>query len=108
MQGQKGASLETTRRIWRNMARKLAEFRAIVEVKRQKPGYDERACRTAELVRGYESELAPGSPPPVGVLKGLWKQVCDEYHANPPRPPKPRKNKAETPPAGLTLAPREA
>jgi hypothetical protein len=80
MQGQKGASLESTRKIYRKMARSLAELRAIVERKRQRPGYDESKCLTAETVALLERQLS-GSSPPVGALKGVWKQVCDEARA---------------------------
>ncbi len=104
MQGQKGANLDSTRRIWRRMARDLIEHRAIVAAKRARPGYDESTCRRAELVRSIETSLAPGSPPPVGVLKGLWAQVCDEFHARPPtfRPPRKKSD------ANLTSAPNVA
>lgn len=77
MMGQKGASLETTRRIHRKMAKDLEENRAIVEQKRRRPGYDEAHCLRAEIVRSLEHQLS-GESPPVGVLKGVWKQVCEE------------------------------
>lgn len=102
MMGQRGANLESTRRIWRRMARSMAECRAVVAQKRLKPGYDESKCRTADLAADYERSLAPGSPPPVGCLKGLWAQVCQEYHDKPPAF-KPRKSKPD-----LTLPPRVA
>lgn len=83
MQGQRGASLAKTRQIWRRMYRTLVENREIVAAKRLRPGYDESRCLRAELVRDEERSLAPGSDPPVGVLAGPWRQVCQEFHDRP-------------------------
>ena len=68
------------------MARDLAEHRVILDRNRTRHGYNESRCLRAELVRSLEAALAPGAPPPVGVLKGLWLQVCQEYHDKPPPP----------------------
>lgn len=82
MQGQKGADLAATRRIYRRMAADLKAARErLADKRRRRPGYDESACLVAELVRSLEGQLAVGSQPPVGVMRGPWRQVCDEATA---------------------------
>lgn len=84
MQGQKGASLASTRRIYRRQAARLAEHKSRLATYRA-AGRTGVVIELAEdLVRMGERELA-GDAVPVGVLTGLWKQVCEEStkEANP-------------------------
>lgn len=104
MQGSKGASLSKTRQIWRRMHRDLTEYRELLAAARQRPGYDEAKCRKIEMVRGYEESLAVGSPPPVGVLKGPWQQVCQEFHDHPERIVVPKREKKPPKPPEPALA----
>lgn len=95
MQGQRGASLAKTRQIWRRMHKELVVNREIVAAKRSRPGYDEATCTRAALLRSYEQSLAPGSAPPVGVLAGPWRTVCQDFADHPETiPVRPRGKKA--------------
>ncbi len=69
MQGQKGASLETTRRIHRKLAKDLARHRQLLVRKQQKPGYDAAGCLIAETVQLLERQLSGASPPVCGPAR---------------------------------------
>jgi hypothetical protein len=76
MQGQKGASLKSTRRIHRKLVAELADCRrrlAAGEV-RSEVG----RLLLAERVAWAERQLS-GASPPVGVRGDVWRQVCDEH-----------------------------
>lgn len=77
MMGQKGASLQATRRIHRRLSAKLAEYRARLAAYRAAGRTGVCVELVEDLVRMAEAELSGGRPP-VGVLKGVWEQVCDE------------------------------
>ena len=77
MQGQRGASLATTRRIHRRMRREYERMLGLLAEKRKRPGYFEERCLTAETVRLLERQLS-GESTPVGVLPGHWRTVCLE------------------------------
>lgn len=79
MQGKKGASPETTRRIHKKLLKDLAEQRAVLARKQGRPDYNAATCLTAETVRLMEFQLS-GKSPPVGVLKGPWQEVCDAHN----------------------------
>lgn len=79
MMGQKGASLETTRKIHRKMTKDLAAYRELLQRKQQRPNYNAASCLTAEVVRGLEKQLS-GEATPVAILPAIWKQVCREFN----------------------------
>jgi hypothetical protein len=79
MQGQRGASLESTKKIHRRLILAHRTTAALLERKRSRPGYDEATCLTAECDR-MEREWLSGKSPPVGTLRAVWKQVCDDYN----------------------------
>jgi hypothetical protein len=76
MMGQKGASLETTRRIYLRMAKCQREDVARLKAKRDSgktgPGVD----ILAESVDLIARQLS-GESNPVGTLKTVWRQVCE-------------------------------
>ena len=77
MQGQRGASLGATRRIYRRMRREYERLLVLLAEKRKRAGYCEERCLTAETVRLLERQLS-GKSTPVGVLRGNWRTVCLE------------------------------
>lgn len=78
MQGQKGASLQSTRRIYRRTAKKLAAERAHLAAVQARPDDRFKASSVAhalEMIHMSEEWLS-GRSVPVGVLSGLWREVC--------------------------------
>ena len=79
MQGRKGASLESTRKIHRREVKKWFQTLALLERDVHRPGYVWKAnCLRLELAR-MQWATVTGQSVPVGVLIGTWKQVCDEF-----------------------------
>ncbi len=76
MQGKNGASLESTRKIWRKLHRELDAWGPVLWEKRRRPGYDAAKCLTAAVVQILERQLA-GEAPPVGVRADFWREVCE-------------------------------
>jgi hypothetical protein len=83
MMGQKGASLQSTRRIHRRTLLKYHEDLSLLAKKRERPGYDAANSLLNDCIRLGEAWLS-GESHPVGTLKAVWKQVCDEYNARHP------------------------
>ncbi len=77
MQGQKGASLTSTRRVHRRLSAKLAGYKERLAAYRAAGKSGISVELVEDLVRMGERELA-GESVPVGVLKAVWRQVCGE------------------------------
>lgn len=78
MQGQKGASHASTRKIYRRIQKSRNQLAEVQRVKATRPGYNPETCLTAETIRVCDRWLS-GERVPVGCLVETWRAVCQEF-----------------------------